>query len=80
MGLELTFDEAGVAAVLGASGGVGAAICKGLAEAGIDVTFTYRKNKTSADPVVSSTCRLKRVASPYQLDLRDSSAKKFMEP
>jgi NAD(P)-dependent dehydrogenase (short-subunit alcohol dehydrogenase family) len=38
----------GVAIVIGGSGGIGAAICAGLARAGTDVVLTYRGNERGA--------------------------------
>jgi 3-oxoacyl-[acyl-carrier protein] reductase len=39
----------GAAVVAGGSGGIGQAICRDLALAGSDVSFTYNKNRESAE-------------------------------
>ncbi len=74
MGLSLTFDKTGAAAIFGGSGGVGAAIARRFAEAGVDVAFTYHKSRARADAVSQTARDLGRKASGYQLDLRDSAA------
>ena len=45
--------DGGVAIVAGGSGGIGSAICAGLARAGSNVALTYRSRKESADRVVA---------------------------
>ena len=45
----------GVALVTGGSGGLGAAICRLLAERGANVVFTYRSNETTAKALVQGT-------------------------
>jgi NAD(P)-dependent dehydrogenase (short-subunit alcohol dehydrogenase family) len=44
-----------IALVTGGSGKIGAAIVSGLARAGADVTFVYRKNKEAADALAAET-------------------------
>jgi len=74
MGLELTFPSAGAAIVFGGSGGVGGAICKRLASAGVDFAFTYRNNRTAADAIERmGEAEGRRVVS-RQLDLIDAAA------
>ena len=60
--------------VFGGSGGVGGAICKRLAQAGQDFSFTYRSNRTAADGVIRTAEAVGRRALAYQLDLRDERA------
>lgn len=43
----------GAALVVGGSGAIGAAICRGLAQAGADVVLTYHSNCAAADAVVA---------------------------
>lgn len=58
---------AGVALVIGGSGGLGAAICREFARAGSDVVLTYHQNKTRADDVKASVEALGRQAQIAQL-------------
>jgi len=51
--MKLTYAE-GVALVTGGSGGIGAAIVKMLAEAGVPVAFTYNQNGEAAEALVRS--------------------------
>jgi 3-oxoacyl-[acyl-carrier protein] reductase len=74
MPLELSFKPAGAAMVFGGSGGVGGAICKRLAQAGVDFCFTYRSNRAAADRVIRTVEEAGSRALAYQLDLRDASA------
>lgn len=57
----------GAAIVTGGSGGIGAAICRMLAERGSDVLLTYRANRDAADAVVADIgaagCRAVAVAA-----------------
>ena len=64
----------GVAVVAGGSGGLGAAICRMLAERGSDVALTYRSNTQAADEVVTAVARAGRRAHSMQLDLVDAAA------
>lgn len=48
------FPEEACALVIGGSGGIGRAICRGLAEAGARVALTYRSNQAAADEVANA--------------------------
>lgn len=63
---------AGVALVIGGSGGLGAAICREFARAGSDVVLTYHQNKTRADDVKASVEALGRQAQIAQLAIGDA--------
>jgi 3-oxoacyl-[acyl-carrier protein] reductase len=64
--------QSGIAVVTGGSRGIGRAVVKALASAGMDVVFTYRENEAAAAEVVVESQGL-RVASK-RLDVRDSTA------
>jgi NAD(P)-dependent dehydrogenase (short-subunit alcohol dehydrogenase family) len=64
MGLALSFDE-GVAIVAGGSGGIGSAICRGFANAGISVVFTYNNSEERAK-VLKADIAASGVACEYQ--------------
>src|SRR5581483_1281593 len=64
----------GAAIVAGGSGGLGAAICRVLAEAGTDVALTYHRNREAADAVVKEIETLGRKAHASAVDLRDDGA------
>lgn len=57
----------GVALVIGGSGGIGSEICKGLAEAGANIVFTYRNNKDKAAAVSRAVQELGRDVASYPL-------------
>lgn len=63
----------GAALVTGGSGGIGAAICRMLAERGSDVVLTYRANREAADAVVADVERVGRRALALAADLVDES-------
>ena len=46
-------NKEGAALVTGGSGGLGAAICRLLAERGADVVFTYRSNRAAAEALLA---------------------------
>lgn len=65
---------AGVALVLGGSGGIGAAICRAVAAQGCDVALTYRSNEASATTVADAITQTGRTASVHRLSLDDAAA------
>ena len=58
-----------VAAITGASQGIGLAIAQKFAAEGADIAFCYRSNKAGADDVVASIQKLGRKAAGYQYDV-----------
>jgi 3-oxoacyl-[acyl-carrier protein] reductase len=66
--------RAGVAVVTGGTGGLGAAVCRMLAERGSDVALTYRKNETAAAALVGEIEDLGRRARAWPVDLVDEAA------
>jgi glucose 1-dehydrogenase len=58
-----------VAAITGASQGIGLAIAQKFAAEGADIAFCYRSNKAGADEVVASIQRLGRKAAGLQYDV-----------
>ena len=62
----------GAALVTGGSGGIGAAICRLLAERGSDVVATYRANRAAADAVVADVERAGARALALPADLVDA--------
>lgn len=73
--LNEDFDgRRGCAFVTGASGGIGAAIAKLLAERGCDVAAVYRSNAGAAEEVVEFARGKDRQAQAMRLDLTDASA------
>jgi len=64
----------GAAVVVGGSGGLGAAICAGLAAEGCDIALTYRSNEQKAQKVVNDIHALGRQACATRLDLGDAAA------
>lgn len=59
----------GVALVVGGSGGLGSAIARAFAEAGVPVAITYRRNEQAADEVASEIRGAGGSCSVHQLDL-----------
>lgn len=77
MGTDLSLDfshRPGVAVVTGASGGIGAAVARMLAERGSDVALTYRANADAVEEVAAHAVAVGRRASAWGLDLRDEHA------
>src|SRR4051812_14156200 len=68
MSLLSQFPE-GAAVVIGGSGGIGGAICQGLAEAGTDVAFTYHRNADAAQSLAAALQAAGRSAHPAALDI-----------
>jgi 3-oxoacyl-[acyl-carrier protein] reductase len=64
----------GVAIVTGGSGGLGAAVCRMLAERGSDVVLTYRGNEQAARAVAADVEAAGRRAEMAQVDLLDADA------
>lgn len=64
----------GVAIVTGGSGGLGAAVCRLLAERGSDVALTYRGNEVAARAVAADVDAAGRRADVAQVDLLDAAA------
>ena len=66
--------RAGVAFVSGGSGGIGAAVCRLLAERGAEVVFTYRSNAEKAAALVDEIESVGGRARSVQLELSDTAA------
>jgi NAD(P)-dependent dehydrogenase (short-subunit alcohol dehydrogenase family) len=66
-------SRTGAAVVTGGSGGIGAAICRLLAERGSDVLFTYRSNRDAAETIVGELTALGVEAVAMPADLVDES-------
>jgi len=64
----------GIAVVTGGSGGLGAAVCRLLAERGSDVALTYYGNEDAARAVAADVESAGRRAEVAQLDLLDAAA------
>ena len=67
-------ERGGVAVVTGGSGGLGAAVCRLLAERGSDVALTYHRNEAAASAVADAVERSGRRAQVHRLDVLDSEA------
>jgi NAD(P)-dependent dehydrogenase (short-subunit alcohol dehydrogenase family) len=74
MGLELSFSASGAAMVFGGSGGIGQAVCTGLAAAGVDFALTYRRNEGAAQAVRRMGEAAGRRVLSRPLDLTDVAA------
>lgn len=68
------FPEAGHALVVGGSGGIGAAVCEALADAGSGVLVGYRGNREAAERVAAAVEARGRTAQTVQLDLTDPAS------
>ncbi len=64
----------GAAIVAGGSGGIGAEICRALAQAGADVVLTYNKSRDRAEAVVATVEEAGRRGAAMQVDLMDDKA------
>lgn len=64
----------GAALVIGGSGGVGRAICEGLARAGTNVVLTYRNNAEAAEQAANAVRAMGRRAQVHPLSLQDEAA------
>ena len=60
--------------VLGGSGGLGSAICRAFAQAGVPIAFSYNRNAEAADALAQELSRLGVEASPCRLDATDRDA------
>jgi NAD(P)-dependent dehydrogenase (short-subunit alcohol dehydrogenase family) len=68
------FPEAGVALVAGGSGGLGRAVCEGLARKGVRVALTYRSNKGAAEETAAAIVAAGGKASIHAVDLENGEA------
>ena len=66
--------DTGVALVTGGSGGLGTAIALKLAQVGLDVVLTYRRNAAAAAECAARVGELGRSARVVALDLTDAAA------
>ena len=64
----------GAALVIGGSGGIGAGICRCLAERGVNVVLTYRSNRAAAERAAESVRAAGAQAAIRQLELTDPVA------
>lgn len=64
----------GAALVIGGSGGIGSAICEGLAAAGTKVALTYRSNEAAAVAAAAAATAHGPDASLHQVDTADADA------
>ncbi len=71
-------NDGGAALVTGGSGGIGAAICRLLAQRGCDIALSYNSQRAAADATVASVESQGRAAATWQADLADAdSAARF---
>lgn len=75
-GFFTEFPEDGVAVVIGGSGGIGAVVCKRLAQCGCDIALTYRSNAGKAREVAASLEALGAQTDTQALNLTDPEAVK----
>ena len=64
----------GTAIVTGGSGGIGAAVCRRLTQAGSGVAFTYRTGRAAAEALLSELAGGTTAVSAHRLDLTDAAA------
>lgn len=69
---------AGVALVIGGSGGTGASICEELARAGSDVVLTYHGNAERGQAVAEKLKGMGRQAEAHQLSIGDAGRVKTL--
>ena len=67
-------SRTGAAVVTGGSGGIGAAICRLLAERGSNVALTYHRNADAAAGVVADIEHHRRRGRAWALDMVDTAA------
>lgn len=65
---------AGLAVVIGGSGGIGREICRRLAACGADVALTYRSNPAAAEAVAAEVTATGRSARIGAMDLVDEAS------
>jgi 3-oxoacyl-[acyl-carrier protein] reductase len=70
----MTALEGRVALVTGGSRGIGAAICRVLAQRGADIAVNYNSNAEAAEKVAAEVRALDRTARIYQADVSDEAA------
>jgi 3-oxoacyl-[acyl-carrier protein] reductase len=71
---QVPFFPVGCAVVIGGSGGVGGAICRGLANHGANVVLSYRSNADAAAAVVTDIEACGREARALPLSLAEPAA------
>jgi NAD(P)-dependent dehydrogenase (short-subunit alcohol dehydrogenase family) len=72
-------DRDGVAVITGGSGGLGAVICRQLADRGCDIALTYHARREAAEEVVAAAHSTGRQAATWQVNLEDAgSASSFV--
>jgi 3-oxoacyl-[acyl-carrier protein] reductase len=67
-----------VAIVTGGTRGIGRSIVIALANEGVDIAFTYVKNKSLADSLVEEVSKTGGRAVPIQMDVRDHEGSKTL--
>jgi NAD(P)-dependent dehydrogenase (short-subunit alcohol dehydrogenase family) len=63
----------GVALVLGASGGIGRAICEAFGRRGVDVALSYRSNAAAAEEIAAGLAADGRQALAVRIDTADAA-------
>lgn len=67
-------DRRGAAVITGGSGGLGAEVCRLLAQRGANIAITYHSRREAADEVVSFARQAGREAAAWQVALEDPAA------
>jgi 3-oxoacyl-[acyl-carrier protein] reductase len=73
-GMEANANDKLVAVVTGGSRGIGKAVVKRLAHAGLQVRFTYVNSEQAATALVEELAALGQTAQAFRVDARDASA------
>jgi len=76
--VEESLIEKKIALVIGASGGIGSAVCKALANAGFDIGIHYFSNLTLAERLLSEVLATGRKAFLFKADITVSNEVKEM--
>jgi 3-oxoacyl-[acyl-carrier protein] reductase len=76
--VEESLIEKKIALVIGASGGIGSAVCKALANAGFDIGIHYFSNLTLAERLLSEVLATGRKAFLFKADITVSKEVKEM--